>query len=212
MPFDAACQWLWFIDRDASDNQRKAVRNALRTSALLLDSVKPYVISLNVTGMLNIHGKRLNIWINMHISCWHAHMDVHSIVPIGFAIKTTSVCFCPFHFAHRQVIAASSLLRRIITNEPVCECFWVVLSRPWSSHESSFIDFSDQTNALWSFFSTPTSSLRPPTSAHAGCLSSMEGHVCLFPSNWSESIPLFYLPQYLTADWFMNSSTLSLES
>lgn len=65
---------------------------ALRTSALLLDSVKPHVISLDVTGVLNIHGKRLNIWINMHILCWHAHMDVHSIVPIGSANKKQLLC------------------------------------------------------------------------------------------------------------------------
>ena len=69
--------------------------------------------------MLNIHGKRLIIWIIMHILCWHSHVEMHCIVPIGFAIETLSLCFCPFHFADRQLLAASSLLRGIITNEPV---------------------------------------------------------------------------------------------
>lgn len=118
--FDAACQKLWYIDRNASDIRESEIDTALRTSPLLLDNLKPHVISLSVAGMLNIDGKRLNIWINMHILCWHSHMEVHCIVPIGFAVKTSlSLCFCPFHFAVRQLLAASSLLRRINTNEPM---------------------------------------------------------------------------------------------
>lgn len=53
---------------------KRKIDTALRTSPLLLDNVKPHVMSLNVAGMLNIHGKRLNIWINIHILCWLSHM------------------------------------------------------------------------------------------------------------------------------------------
>lgn len=128
--------------------------------------------------------KRLNIWINMHILCCQSHMAKRcTVAPIGFAIKKIFLLFLPFSLCPLATAHTPCCCKKesIITNEPL----WVFLGRsfPWSSHESSCIDFSDQTNVLWSFLSTPTSVLTPPTSASAE-VSSSEGHVCLFPSNW----------------------------
>lgn len=73
--FDSACQKLWFIDHNASDNRgRRETGIALRTFRLLLDIIKHQSVALNVAGMLNIHEKRLNIWINMYILCCQSHM------------------------------------------------------------------------------------------------------------------------------------------
>lgn len=67
---------------------------ALRTSPLLLDNVKLHVIYLYVAGMLNIHGKRLNIWINMHILCWQSHMAKKSNKNI-FLLCFLALSLCP---------------------------------------------------------------------------------------------------------------------
>ena len=121
--------------------------------------------------------------------------EMYCTAPTGFAIKNIFLLssFLPFSLCPKATTTCAPSTccsrerererkKKLIANEPL----WVFrgCSFLWSSHESSFIDFSDQTNALWSFLSTPTSVLMPPTSAGSACASSMEGHVCLFPSNW----------------------------
>lgn len=117
--------------------------------------------------------------------------EMYCAAPTGFAIKNIFLLFSflPFSLCPKATTTCAPLPavlerereKKLIANEPL----WVFrgCSFLWSSHESSFIDFSDQTNALWSFLSAPTSVLVPP-SAGSACSSSMEGRVCLFPSNW----------------------------
>ena len=156
------------------------IGSALRTSTLLLNEVKPLVISLSVAGMLNIHGKGLNLWINMHILCRHSHVEMYSIAPIDSTIQIISVFLCPFHFAYRQLLSASSLLWRIITNEPVPVFSGSFFPMKFTWKQIYWFSQTRQME-LWSF--SPDSHLEPRTPCLCWCgLCELDGGSCLFIS------------------------------
>lgn len=140
--------------------------------------------------------------------------------PIGFAVKTPSdfSSSCPFTLPIGNCLQSPSCCSEehkgiTTTNEPV----WAFQghSFPWSSHESSFIDFSNQANALWSFLSTPTSSIRPPTSV-GGERRKLDGGSCLFIFiRLVRGISLTHYcvacPCHFSKDWFMYSLTFPFE-